>query len=234
MFNFFRNKWEIYQYKSRKLLLHGLKNKKIFPYGDELIEKLRNIYYGGVPASIILLSDGMTNGFCYDRALLMSRAFINEDDYDVNLLYATIDGLRLNPLYKRDDDPLAYDHCIVEIKEKGGKEYIIDTSAGFIFEKEIYWKIEHPKIRRVNSKESIINFLKEEESIWPEDIERDKYALPLILPNIERCYGRPNEMYSMLGIEMLQKEIKLFKSKIKYDEVVKEINEDMKRIGLIK
>ena len=70
------------------------------------------------PTSIILLSNGITNGFCYDRALLMSRAFLNDDDYDVNLLYATIVGLRLNPSYKRDDDLLTYDHCIVEIKEK--------------------------------------------------------------------------------------------------------------------
>lgn len=48
----------------------------------------------------------------------MSRTFLNDDDYDVNLLYATIVGLRLNPSYKRDDDLLTYDHCIVEIKEK--------------------------------------------------------------------------------------------------------------------
>lgn len=234
MVSFEKRKWDLYQYKSRKLLLYGLKNKKIFPYGDELIEKLRNIYYGGIPASIILLSDGMTNGYCYDRALLMSRAFIDEEKYDVNLLYATIDGLRLNPLYKRDDNPLAYDHCIVEIKEKNGKEYIIDTSAGFIYEKDLYWKIEHPKIRKINTKEAIIRFVKEDESIWPEDIERDKYALPAIIPNIESCYGRPNEKYTMLGIEMLQKEIELFKKKIKYDEVVKEVREDMKKIGLIK
>ena len=37
-----------------------------------------------------------------------------------------------------------------------------------------------------------------------------------------------------ISIKMLKKEIELFKRKIKYDEVVKEVNEDMEKIGLIK
>ena len=45
-------------------------------------------------------------------------------------------------------------------------------------------------------------------------------------------YGRPNEMYSLLGIELLQREIEYFKKKINYDDVCKEIDEDMKKYGL--
>ena len=68
-------KWDLHQKKYRFLLLYGLSHGLILPYDDELINKLRNVYYGGIPASIILLSNGMSNGHCYDRALLMSRAF---------------------------------------------------------------------------------------------------------------------------------------------------------------
>ena len=68
-------KFDLHQKKYKMLLIYGLSKGLIFPYDDELIERLRNVYYGGVPASIILLSNGLSNGYCYDRALLMARAF---------------------------------------------------------------------------------------------------------------------------------------------------------------
>lgn len=224
-------KWNLHNYKSRQLLLWGLKNGYIAPYDDELIEKLRNIYYGGIPASILLLSNGMSNGHCYDRALLMSRAFLDEED-DVQLVYATIDSLKLNPQFSSNDDPLYADHCIVERITKNGQHLIYDTSVGFVYDKKLYWLIEHPKIREINKKNSIIEFVKSYEYYHSEDIERDKYAAPLILPMIEKTYGRPTEMYSHLGIELLQREIEHFKKVINYDDVCKEIGDDMKRLGM--
>ena len=225
-------KWDLHNYKSKKLLLWGLKHGYIALYNDELIEKLRTIYYGGIPASILLLSDGISNGHCYDRALLMSRAFLDEKG-DVQLLYASIDSLRLNPKFIDDTDPLYADHCIVEVISDGN-HFIIDTSAGFVYDKKIYWLMEHPKIRKINKKDSIIRFVESEEYYHPEDIERDKYASPLILPMIEMTYGRPNEMYSMLGIELLQREIEHFKETINYEGICQEIDEDMKRLGFRK
>ena len=51
---------------------------------------------------------------------------------------------------------------------------------------------------------------------------------------IEMTYGRPTEMYSQLGIELLQREIEHYKKVIDYDNVVYEIDQDMKRLGLKK
>lgn len=226
-------KWDLHNYKSKKLLLWGLKHGCIAPYNDELIEKLRTIYYGGIPASILLLSNGMSNGHCYDRALLMSRAFLDEKG-DVQLLYASIDSLRLNPKFMNDTDPLYADHCIVEVTSEDGNHFIIDTSAALVYEKKIYWLMEHPKIRKINKKDLIIKFIESEDYYHPEDIERDKYGSALILPLIEMTYGRPNEMYSMLGIELLQREIEHFKETINYEGICQEIYEDMKRLGLRK
>lgn len=225
-------KWDLYEYKTKRLLLWGLKNGYIEPYDDDLIEKLRNIYDGGVPASIILLSDGLSNGHCYDRTVLMSRAFLNSEE-DVNIIYASIDSLRLNPDIDHEI-PLYADHAIVERITKDGNHFIYDTSSGLVYDKKLYWLMEHPKIRKINDKNSIIEFVKNEEYYYPEDIERDKYALPLILPMIEMTYGRPTEMYSQLGIELLQREIEHFKKVINYDEVCQEIDEDMIRLGLKK
>ena len=225
--------WKLHNYKQKKLLIWGLKHGYIAPYGDNLIEKLRTISYGGIPASIILLSDGMTNGYCYDRATLMSQAFLDNDDEDVQLVYAAIDSLRLNPKYEdRNKNPLFADHCIVERTTKDGQKLIYDTSAGLLYDKQLYWLMERPKVRKRNSKESIKSYIAEENDHYPEDIERDKYASPLILPMIESSYSRPTEMYAALGIELLQREIEHFKKEINYDAVCKEIDDDMKRMGI--
>ena len=45
-------------------------------------------------------------------------------------------------------------------------------------------------------------------------------------------YGRPTEMYTMSGIELLQREIAHYKQVIDYDGVCREIDEDMKRLGI--
>lgn len=223
-------KWKLHNYKYDKLLIWGLKNGYISPYDDGLIEKLRSVYYGGIPASIILLANGITNGFCYDRALLLSRAFLDSED-DVQLVYATVDSLRLNPKYANRDDSDYADHCIVERTTKNGQHIIYDTSVGFAFDKRLYWLMEHPKVRKTNKKDAIIEFVKADEYYDPEDIERDKYAAPLIIPNIERVYGRPDEMYTHPGIELLQREIELYKQAIDYDSIDKEIKEDMRSKG---
>ena len=51
---------------------------------------------------------------------------------------------------------------------------------------------------------------------------------------IEKSYGRSKEMYSYLGIELLQREIEHFKKVINYDKVCQEIDEDMRRMMLKK
>lgn len=216
-------KWNLYKYKSQKMLIHGLKNGDIEPYGDYLIEQLRDIYYGGVPASIILLSDGLSNGYCYDRTLLMARAFLDSDN-DINLIYASIDSLKLNPNCMRDNDSLYAEYCFLERITRDGRHLIYDTSTGFIYGKKIYWAMEHPHIRKIYNKEYIIKLLKEEEERHPENLEESRF----VLPAIEETYGNPYEMYSLLGIELLQREMELFKEKVNYDNIMNEIHEDIK------
>ena len=220
-------KWELYNKKKKILTLFGLKNGHVLPYGDELIKKLRNVYYGGVPASIILLSNAMSNGFCYDRALLMSQAFLDSND-DVNLIYASIDGIRLNPKYAGSDmeDLMYADHCIVERITQDGKSYIYDTSSGFIYEKWFYWLIERPKVRKVNNKEKISEFINNDLGLI--SYENDRYVARIILSFIEDTYGKPTEMYSQIGIELLQREIKNYKEKLNDDDMVLKDNTNIR------
>ena len=168
----------------------------------------------------------MTNGHCYDRALLLSRAFL-DDEEDVKLLYASIDSLKLNQKFICDD-PLYADHCIVERTTKDGRKLIYDTSSGFIYDKDFYWKMENPVVRNENGKQFIKQFMKKEDELYPEDIERDKYIAPLILSTIEMTYGSPTEMYSIDGIERLQREIEHYKELINYNEIIEELTQGFK------
>ncbi|MBR5408474.1 hypothetical protein IK112_00825 [Candidatus Saccharibacteria bacterium] len=211
MFVLAKLRWKLYDFYSRQLLLWGLKRGYIQTYSEEVIEKLRDIYYGGVPASVLLLCNAITDGHCYDRALLMSRAFLDGND-DVNLVYAEVADLKFNP----DNKDGSGDHCAVERITENGKRLIYDTSAGFVYEKWIYWLINFPKVRLVRTKNEIIKFLEGEESgASSEDpvYAGRNFVLSLIIPNIEATYGRKGEMYSLSGIELLQREVEIFKNR---------------------
>lgn len=220
-------RWDLYKFKKKVLMLWGFYHGLVIPYDDELIEKLRDVYYGSLPASIILLSNSLTNGNCYDQALLMSRAFL-ESDGDVSLFYAIIDGLKLNPEYI-SNGTISFDHSFVERVTKNGKRLIIDTSSGFIFDKELYWLIENPNVRRINSKETIIEYLKRANDSESNDI----YGSYLLLPLIEKTFNNPLEMYAKQGIELLQREIEHYKKSIGYDTICEKVSQDMKRLRLI-
>ena len=223
-------RWNLQQKKEKMLLIWGLHHGLIALYDDQLIEKLRTIYYGGLPASIILLSDSLTNGHCYDSALLMSRAFLDEEG-DVKLLYAAINSIKLNPKYICDD-PLYSEHCIVERITSDNKHLIYDTSSGLVYDKRIYWLIENPKIRHIRDKNDIKKFTYEEEKNHPLNLDKDKYVAPLVLPILELNYGKPNEIYSLKGIELLQREIEYYKSLIDYEGIITTFKEDVKKLKL--
>lgn len=191
-------------------------NGLITPYDDELIQNLRNIYYGSIPASIILLSNSLCNGFCYDRALLLSRVFLDSDD-DVNLIYADVDSIKLNPLYKNEKN---YEHCIVERITKDNLHLIYDISTGLVYDKYIYWLLERPKVGKINNKQSIKDFVELENY---SDINDDKYGAIHILPMIDKICGRHDELYSTEEYNLLEKEKKHYKEFIKYDELKRRI-----------
>lgn len=216
-------KWNLYLKKKKLLFFYGFKNGLIHPYEKDLIENLRHIYYGGVPASIIIPLISFCNGRCYDRALLLATAFRNED---FCLIDADVDEIRLNPKiinkFKDYNDNHFANHCFVERTKTDGTIWVYDTSVGLVFEKNLYYKLQNPRITKINTKEKTLNYC-EFQDILNADIERDKYILPLTFPNIEAAVEK-----EYLYKELLKEEIERFKKEIDYDGICKEIEEDMK------
>lgn len=215
------------------LMKLGFKHKMIGIYSDAFLEKLRDVYYGGIPASIILLDPARCRRRCYDRAVL---AAVGLKDMDYKVVHADIDGIRYNKATmeevkywqskgKKINEHFA-NHCYLEF-EDGGLTWVLDTTDGLIYEKHLYQLINRPKVNCVRTKEETLAF-PDYIDIVEADINRDKYIVPALLPiieaEIEAC-----SMYK----EQARREIELFKKKIDFDALCAEIENDKRRRGII-
>jgi len=213
-------KWKLYLKKRELLYDFGFKHGLIVPYSQKFIQNLREVYYGGVPASVILLSINLCNGRCYDRALLATFGF---GDDDFQLVDADINSIALNPDYASHSG----NHCFAERTTKDGRTWVYDTSVGLVFDKRLYYLIENPRITKINSKEDTISFC-DYQDIKNANINKDKYVLPLVLPRIELWAQCGEEPYA----QALLREIDWFKESIGYEAICAEVDSDMKAKGI--
>lgn len=209
--------WEEYCDKYDKLLLDGAQKGLVLGYGDELLSNLREYYYGGMSVSLLLLFRKIVNGRCYDIAPLVTLGF---GDDDFNVVYADINGIRLNPVNVEMvengmlDEKTYADHCYVE-RYSDGKTWIYDTTAGFIFEKSIYDELEDPKERLRRSKKETIEYLDSlvSKELDVGDVLLSQYSLGL--------FEKKSEPVQFLYEEELKREIELMKKK--YDKAKQKI-----------
>lgn len=217
-------KWEDYHKRCSILYQYGLEKGLIHPFENELIENLRHVYYGGVPASILLLLRDFCDGFCHDRAFLLSFG-VGQDDF--RLVTADIDGLVLNPRYAGSTDSNYGNHRFLERTKCDGSKWVYDTSTGLVYAKDLYYKMERPKVIKVKDKKAILANDGYRE-IMQSDIQNDKYALPAILPFIENIAMSDTSIYHDRVLE----EIARFKQEIGYDDICRELAESMQNEGL--
>ena len=218
-------KWKLHKKKYDILFDYGVKHGLIRQYDNQLIENLRHVYYGGFPASILLLHGKLSRGHCYDRGTLITLGF-GDDDFQV--VDADVDSLKLNPQLV---DECRYNnlsehypnHCFAERILKDGRTLVYDTSLGLVFDKKLYYRLENPKITKINDKETTLEFLYYD-SQRDSNIETDKYTLPFLLPTIERNLEPIQLLYS----EQLKEEIELFKKEINYESICEEVQNEIK------
>jgi len=189
--------------KWNKMLLKGAFKGMVFPYDDELLKRLGHVYYGGIPASILLLVPSMCSGYCYDRSVLIT---LGMDDFRI------VNGA-INSLLVKYADEVAKDGVSVAnhswVESNG---WVYDTTLGLKIKKELYYAMEDPIIRKINTKEDALDFF-EYQSILNADIENDKYALPLTMPIIEDL--PPHPLYA----DFFKQEIARFKTEVDYDAI---------------
>ncbi|MBE5735201.1 MAG: hypothetical protein E7361_02005 [Clostridiales bacterium] len=195
---------------------YGVKHGKIFPYPDELFDRLRPYNFGGFPASITLFVNEMCNGHCYDRARLMQLPFD-----DAVVVHADIESLRITA----GKDYAG--HGFVETGYfGGGRKWVIDTSIGLIYDKDYYYMMEKPKVKQVFTKEQCMQDPDIVEGLAI-NFDNDKYLLPLTMPMIESAIKNSNHIGTVLYRDKILKEIELFKKAVGYDAIRAEIDADL-------
>lgn len=230
------DEWNQFATRQRELFQYGIDHGLIYPYeiDDDFMEKLRNIYWGGMSLSLIVLCERITNGFCYDRSLLPAYGF---GDDDFQKVYATIDGIRLRTDYldqyqqysEEEKKELHYgEHCYMERTREDGTVWVYEPSYGLVYRKDIYEKIEHPVVRRTMSREEILSS-HEYQDILSEDIEVSKYASFVHVPFYEACLMVGQQFH----MDALREELELYKKKVNYDAIYQEEYHNMKRLGFL-
>lgn len=203
--------------KHDKMLIHGLKNRLIFPYPDALFDRLRPYHLAGMPVSTMMLIIELCNGHCYDRSMLMQLAF-----KDCEVVHADIECLRITA-----GEEFA-EHSFVETTEfGGGKTWVVDTSIGLVYDKNYYYKIEKPKINCRIPKEKCMQSPYVQEVIAG-NFEQEKYALPLYMPFVESAVKHSNYLGTVAYREKIIEELEKFKKAVGYEAIVKEIEDDMR------
>lgn len=206
--------------RHHKLIEFGLKHKLVYPYSDWLFDRLRPFNVAGFPASIMLLIQELNNGHCYDRAMLMQLAFA-----DARVVHADINSLRYVADYENGETA---EHAFVETKAFGrGKTWVVDTSMGLIYDKRFYYLIEQPTINRVIEKSMCMEH-PDIKDILAGDFEQNKYVLTLTMPSIEKIVENSNWIATLVYREKILKELEIFKKAINYEDLVREVEEDVK------
>lgn len=208
--------FEALRIKHVNQVINGLKKGKVMPFSQELFEALRPYSYGGYPASLLIFTPELCNGFCYDRAELVSLAFD-----DCRIVISEIESLRAQ---KVD----CADHCYVETEDNEGTTWIVDTSVGYFIRKDYFEKIEKPVVKKVVPKAEIMERL-EIQILLAENFEDTKWNLVHLMPIYELVIKNSNDLFTSHYREtIVAKEIEYFKQKVNYDELVREERENMR------
>ena len=152
---------------SEKRLIEALANKEILPYEEELIEKLRDLNYRGIPLSIVLLSKELCRGECYVMSMSISRGM---DSF--TLVHGDVYFLSLNDEYPN--------HSWVE---KDG--FVYDTTDGLKWKKELYYELFKPVVREVYDEKTVGTYSDYQDVLSRSKKDEDMTVLALMIQHIE-------------------------------------------------
>ena len=152
-------------------MLKLLKEEKILPYEDELIEILRDISFEGLPASVVLLFKDFCRGECYKMSMTLTRAM---DSF--KLVHGDVNFIVENGEYPN--------HSWVE---KDG--FVYDPTDRFKWDKDVYYQLFEPKVREVYDQDSVINYSYYQNFVNKpiNNIHYDKETANLYVQYIELC-----------------------------------------------
>ena len=192
----------------KEIMQKHLQNGEIMPYEDELIERLRNLYYEGLPLSIVLHSNYFCLTWCHHMAFQLSRGMDN-----FKLIRGNIN------VYPEKAEP---NHSWVE---KDG--FVYDTTDGFKWKKEIYYKYFEAVPIEIYDKDNYMSFDFYQTELTRTKVKLDDINILLVLELIELLESEDPSINHYTLLE----EINIFrKNRNLTKRLPKEIVEEYKRV----
>ena len=184
------NKFE--KLKMKLLARFGVEYEMIKNIPDHYYNKLRYMYYRGLPISFYLLFDGILPINDITKAILFTKVFDTRQDY--RIVNADLKTLGNHTFIECDDE-------------------VFDISLNKIINKDYYYKIFNPMNMLTSSKEDIISFIKHHK-INDCRLE-DAFGVPLeIFEQIEELVNN----YDGDRKELLDRQVNSYFNDINYDD----------------
>lgn len=186
-------------------------NQKIASYEKELIDRLRDFSYEGIPLSVVVLCFSICNRNCYPTSIYLT---LGMDHF--KLVHGDVNIYPKNLEYPN--------HSWVE---KDG--FVYDPTDGYKWEKELYYHVFEPVVVKEYDEESVQNY-----SFYQETIQRlgkndfDKDSVALILQYLELLEAEIPTVNHYFLLEEIEKSRSRYQITRRYsDQVMKKYREFM-------
>jgi len=199
----------------KKLLFDKAQEKGlILEFDQTTITNLRKLYFSCLSGLLYVYGNDTTFSTLGNKLLLLSHALEKED---FELVHGETNSTREIMFFEYNQEHLDYNSWI-EVK-KSNKTWVYDPFSLLMFNKDVYYELENPKVGRRISKQSVITHPSREEDDFFQ--LSDTWLLPECLPNLEK--KAETSPYK----ELLKTEITRLKRVTNYDNIKLEIFKEM-------
>lgn len=193
-----------------EIYMNAIKEGKITNFDPTTITKLRRLYYGLFSGLLFMYMDPNDFSKIGDKLELLTHVF---EDKEYSIVHGEIDSIREINFEEYDVDDLKSNSWIEVIE--GHKTWVYDIFSMMKFEKDVYYKLENPKVDRIIPKDVIINHPGRDREDYQNYYDGFNEMLCLYFDRIEK------DIDSHPFKEILRPEITRFKEEINYEEIEK-------------
>lgn len=182
---------------------------KIVGFDQTTLSRLRKLYFGFFPGLIYMYYQPTTAINIGNRVELLTHTM---EDKEYQIVHGNTDSTRNIPFSKCGIERLTFNSWI-EVKE-GQKIWVYDLFSLLKIEKETYYKLEHPEIKQIVLKSTIMNLPGDEINEFDNEFGNDlNFMIVDMIPYMEK--NMAHHPFSNILIP----EITRFKHKIDLEKV---------------
>lgn len=188
---------------------------KITHFDQTTITRLRKLYYGLYSGLIYMYMEPTTFNNIGNKVELLTHVF---EDKKYNLVHGDIDSTQKIPFFMYGVEHLDSNSWI-EVEE-GNKTWVYDTFSLMKIEKEVYYKLENPKVNKVIPKRAIMEHPGRDRDDYTVYHDGFNYMLIGVFGELEK------RMDSHPFKQILAPELTRFKKEINFDDILLEWHQE--------